>query len=221
MEAEKEIDKEILSGIDFIHISLIFRAISSVVLIVTGETLFSFLVISDKNYDPVYAYAALIGLVVGVVGLFYMRRGFRNFIKANDELKIGFSGVSNEISGLILMILAIIMAFIGHSYSLRFSYGGGYIDLLLTHIVLFIVGVILAIVGVSLIFVSFFRLGLSKKDDVLILTSIVFVISAAIGYAILGLKYSTELLAMSITGIFALYYGLYSLRDRIKTSIKQ
>lgn len=215
MEAEKDIERTLLSGIDFIHISLIFRAVSSVILIVTGETLFSFLAVNDRNYDPVYAYAALIGLVIGIVGLVYMRRGFRDFGRADKNLKIGYAGVSNELAGLILMVIAIIMAFIGHTISLRFSYGSGYIDLLLTHLILFIVGTILAVVGVTLIFVSFFRLGLSRSNDILVVTSIVFVISASLGYAIMGIRFNTELLALSVTGVFAIYYGLYALREKL------
>lgn len=221
MEGEADIDRKILSGIDLIHVSLIFRGISSVVLIVTGETLFSFLVISDSYYNPVFAYAALIGLIIGIIGLSYMRRGMEEFTSADKELKIGYSGVNNEIAGLALMIAAIIMAFIGHSYPFRIVFTSGSVTFLITHVVLFIVGVVLAIVGVSLIFVSFFRLGLARKDDVLVVTSIVFVISTAIGYAIMGASFNTEILALSVTGVFALYYGLYSFKNRLRAEYQK
>ena len=108
----------------------------------------------------VYLIVLILGLVLGLVALWFMRSGFKTARKTDPRFGIGVTGTTLEIIGIIFIGVASVLLIItiAGSVSGAAGLGGARAGLFVTLGLIFIGG-ILAVVGAILVLVGFFRIG--------------------------------------------------------------
>ena len=151
-----------------------------------------------SNFAALIPYLAIfiIGLVLAILAVFYMRSGFSILARSNSNYKLGATGALLDLIGIILVVLAVIVIFVSllslssASPSSGLSAVGVGIGGSLAALALFGIGGLLAFVGTILLVVGFYRIGSDSNSGIVKAGAILYLLIPFIGVILLyiGLK---------------------------------
>ena len=136
----------------------------------------------------VYLVVLAIGLALGIVGLLFMRSGFKILQKSNERYSIGTTGTLVEIIGAIIVGVAIVFLIAGVASAgsiTTMGHQAGAALNILGAIILLVVGGITVFVGAILAMIGFFRVGEAYRSDTIKVGAILYLIITIVGVILL------------------------------------